>query len=550
MIKTQLLILTLTCYATFTFAQLTGYDLSNIVIDNNATNPIANIKPKEETLLTNDSTLNIVNWNVNWLGAPQMVNYKYGSRAEHINSIAAKLVEIDADIYALQEVVVDATNGDALTQLVAKMNALAGADKYAGSASQYHSFYWETDDPDFPPQCLAYIWNKTVVAVNKDTVLLKNTASNSNFGYGRLPYLLDAQITCNKYTQRYMFINIHLKASKGYSSQRAASMRLLKEMLEVNYPTNNVVILGDYNNADDAGVIGEITDWALFNDADNNGLADYVHAAGNKTNGIEHTLISNELFDELAYTPQYLRNTAISGTGVALSDHYAYQTRLYIHETNSGNRPTNLPLFQSEDEITMTASDYRTIVDYVKNDPSLSKLDHNAYADSEYYFGASAYYSNFDIRSGKFNTTFANWQEAVQTALAEVFLPQTYPNAMANAKTYTVNFATFEGTAGSGSFEFTCSQSAPNPQFQLSSLVANAQPASRNTIHIASNNNNVVITSDTKLKQVKVYSSTGACWLQKSITGHTYQFKTPQGFFLIIVTDINHNCAIYKHTAP
>ncbi|HPR33698.1 MAG TPA: T9SS type A sorting domain-containing protein [Prolixibacteraceae bacterium] len=447
------------------YPQMTGYDLSHIVMVSGTPNPVAGIEPKDEAQLLRDSTLDVVNWNVTWMGAPQMVNNKYGDREAHIDGIARKLVETDADVYALQEVVVDAINGNALTDLLSRMNTLTGTEKYSGLYSPYYSFWWQDYNPEYPPQCLAFIWNNETISVNNDSILLQGIASSNDFGYGRLPFLLDADVTINGKTQRYMFVNIHLKASTGYSDMRAGSMELLKELLNVNFHANNVVLLGDYNNADERGALGEIRSWGMYADDEKDGLADYVHAAGNKGSGIEHILVSNELFDELAYVPEYLRSRTISGTGILLSDHYAYETQLYIHEETGGADPESNPLFSSESSFTLTKADYRIIVDYVKNDPVLSVLDTNPYEDSEYYFGASAYYSNFDTRNGKYHSSFATWEEAVKTAIALALLPAKYPNATVDGTHYAVTFDTYSGVAGQSTFTFICVSSAPGPEF-------------------------------------------------------------------------------------
>lgn len=493
-------------------SQTPGYSLSNIVIKPGTPNPVEKIKPISVDKLHTDSTLDIVNWNVNFLGAPQMVNNKYGNRDKHISGVAAKLVQTNADIYALQEVVVDSYNGNALKDLLTQMNQLAGKDLYDGKWSEYHSFYWNNDDPEFPSQCLAFIWNKNTVKVNKDSALLKNIAGQNDFGYGRLPYMLDVNVTLRGVTQRYFLVNLHLKAQKGFSEDRAESMELLRKLLNVNYFSNNVVILGDLNVVDGAGAIGEIKNWGVYEDNELDGLVDYVHVAGNKTNGIEHTLISNELFDELAYISDYDWNVVIDGTKDKLSDHSGYITSLYVHEKASGSEPSSNPIFDNTDGITMLKSDYQVIVDYVKNDQVLSKLDPSTFKDSEYYFGASAYYSNFDIRNEKHHSSFKSWEEAVQSGIMLALLPSTYPNAVADAnKIYKVTFDTYSGVNGKASFQFICNQSAPNPKFGLytgPALMVTKQFQNKRTIFPNPVNNILNIENGTK-SLVKIYNSNG-----------------------------------------
>ncbi len=456
-----------------TQAQSSGYDLNHIVITPGTANPVEGIVPLGGDGLTKDKTLDVVNWNVDWLGAPEKTENKHGTRLQHISNVAQKLYELDADLYALQEVVVSESPGNALTDLVADMNRWAGEEKYKGIWSDFHSFYWQDENPDYPPQCLAFIWNTNVVTIKNDSALLQDIASSSDFGYGRLPFLLDANVTINEKTQRYMFINIHLKAYEEYSASRASSMQLLRSLLNVNFYANNVMLIGDYNVAQHAGATGEISNWGMYDDNEKDGLADYVHACGGKSpagfNNIEHILVSNELFDELAYIPEDQRNLMISGTRAdGYSSHYAFMTRLYVHEETGNTDPGNYPIYDPAKGLTMLKSDYQIIVDYVKNHPELSKLDESAYNDSEYYFGASAYYSNFDIRSGKYHSTFNSWEDAVQTGITTALLPVVYSDATAAADViYTVYFETYSGEAGSGNFDFICVKSAPDPEFEL-----------------------------------------------------------------------------------
>ena len=55
-------------------------------------------------------------------------------------------------------------------------------------------------------------------------------------------------------------------------------------------------------------------------------------------------------------------------------------------------------VFDPTIRFTMTCSDYQIIVDWVKNNDTLSNYMHPQYDNTEYYFGASSYYCNFDMR--------------------------------------------------------------------------------------------------------------------------------------------------------
>lgn len=118
--------------------------------------------------------------------------------------------------------------------------------------------------------------------------------------------------------------------------------------------------------------------------------------------------------------------------------------------------------------LTMTASDYQIIVDWVKANKGDEYMD--SYGTQEFWFSAGSYYSNFDIRDGNWNDSeFDTWQDAVQTSIGDVFLPAKFPDAAAQVSgidvMYEVTFATYDGTAGQYTFVFQCTKSGPNPEF-------------------------------------------------------------------------------------
>jgi len=117
---------------------------------------------------------------------------------------------------------------------------------------------------------------------------------------------------------------------------------------------------------------------------------------------------------------------------------------------------------------TMTSDDYQIIVDYVKDNVSADYLD--SYGTADFYYGAGAHYSNFDLRDGKYDSaTFATWDEAVKEGLKTAFLPNKFPEAVAQVEGvdvhYIVTFATYDGSNGLYSMDFVCTKSAPNPTF-------------------------------------------------------------------------------------
>ncbi len=125
-------------------------------------------------------------------------------------------------------------------------------------------------------------------------------------------------------------------------------------------------------------------------------------------------------------------------------------------------------IFDPSIVLTMATDDYQTVVDYVK--ANHADEDPSTYSNTENYYGASAYYNNFDIRSGKYNAKFATWQAAVSEGIALGLLPAKYPSATTTNSDgidmfYKVTFNTYSGSDGVHTFVFQCTKSGPNPEF-------------------------------------------------------------------------------------
>lgn len=121
--------------------------------------------------------------------------------------------------------------------------------------------------------------------------------------------------------------------------------------------------------------------------------------------------------------------------------------------------------------LNMEKSDYQIIVDYVNSVPEYAEQNSSTYSNTEYYFGTSAYYPDFDVRVGSFNSRFSTWQEAVVTALLEGLLPNKYPDATIYVSGvevyYYITFKVYSGANLTYTCVFGVSKDAPNPEFYL-----------------------------------------------------------------------------------
>lgn len=128
---------------------------------------------------------------------------------------------------------------------------------------------------------------------------------------------------------------------------------------------------------------------------------------------------------------------------------------------------------------TMTTADYQLIVDAVKADPDLKQyLD--SYGTAEYYYGASAYYSEFNAQIVKrTDPAFTGLTDTQAAALITqriqegiiVMLKAKFPNAVAQVSginvMYVVSYSIYgnDGSTEHVTSTFQCTKSAPNPEF-------------------------------------------------------------------------------------
>jgi hypothetical protein len=155
--------------------------------------------------------------------------------------------------------------------------------------------------------------------------------------------------------------------------------------------------------------------------------------------------------------------TVANGTWTPTYNYIEPKTSQFLY-SNSGW------VFDPTVSFTMKSDDYQIIVDWVKTNKGASYID--SYGTQEFYFGAGSYYSNFDLRSGKWDdSVFDTWQDAVTAGIGEALLPTKYPNAVTQVSGidvfYIVTLATYSGSNGVYTVKFQCTKSGPNPEFTL-----------------------------------------------------------------------------------
>lgn len=309
------------------------------------------------------SVLNIVDWNLNWFGTPDLT-LGPTDKALQKKNVGIVLPNLHADLYALEEV----CDEQALDSIVATMPG------YAVVVGQYGSFSNPTipggPDPINTIQKLAFVYNTAKISVVRTDSLLTLGTSNpldpatqyyNDWASGRFPYMLTANVTLSDNhggtnTQTIRFINVHAKANTSpvltAYARRADGAHALDSLLKAQYPNDNVVILGDFN--DDlnktitAGVNPPITSWSAFT-IDDSALYKFptqpLSPAGQRSDvNFTGSVIDNVIISD-TMSRFYLPNSATIRTDVATlvnnygnttTDHYPVLTQYTFTQPDTG----------------------------------------------------------------------------------------------------------------------------------------------------------------------------------------------------------------------
>ncbi|MCD8422289.1 InlB B-repeat-containing protein [Tenacibaculum finnmarkense] len=332
--------------------------------------------PLEHDKISKDKTLDIVTWNIEWFGDEKKSPAAGNPNSDEIQKEKVKqvLLNLDADIIAVQEIIDIDLFKELITELPAYDFILSDAVSYPNSTSG-------------TPQKLGFIYKKSVVNLKSSTPLLKTIHPYYNgndesalqdfpdpkksrfFASGRLPFLMTADVTIDNQTKEVNFIVLHARANTSIAkAQSKYDMRkydaeTLKKELDTNFSTKNIVLLGDYNDDVDQtvvanDVIGDATTYDAFvQDASNYTIVTSALSKANfrsyasMGNMIDHITISNEL------TNNYLLGSE--------KVHYEFYNNLY-EKTTSDHFPVSVRLQLTDvveaPEVIIKIADARTKV--------------------------------------------------------------------------------------------------------------------------------------------------------------------------------------------
>ncbi len=304
------------------------------------------------TSINPDNTLEVVNWNVEWFGSTTAGQGPSDKNVQQAN-VQTILQNIGADIYGLVEVVDESR----LAAVVSNMPGYSYVICNWGSHTNTNS---TTPSPLTGAQKQAFVY-KTALFSNIVTAPLLsqgiNTAadiSNPAYNYfssGRFPYMMTADVTLNGITQNVRFVLVHAKANTSPTatsySRRKSSADTLYYTLNNLFPSDNIIVLGDFNDDLDQtitdGIMPPTSSYSAFINDDMRfskpTLA--LSLAGKKStvgfnDMIDHVITSNEMnINYMSNTAAALTDVAslVTNYGTTTTDHYPIFTRYSFSNT-------------------------------------------------------------------------------------------------------------------------------------------------------------------------------------------------------------------------
>ena len=290
-----------------------------------------------------DSTLDVTAWNVEWLGNTTTSPSALGptNDAQQMTNVISVLNTLKSDVFCVEEVCDH-------KQFIARVGTDL-PDYGVVCQTKYYSHFFdspETTNANTFGQKVCFLYKKSVVSYVDTLSLLAGlygynatpvaTPYPNNWASGRLPYMFVADVTLNGLTKRINFVGLHAKSGSDAASynRRKQDVIDLKTELDTNYPSANIIMLGDYNDDLDGSIyVGQTSTYANFVSDNTNyvqvskALSDCaVSSTASYADIIDHIMVSNEF----GVIPSTGPNPAPSTSGI-----------YYLDKTVNVSRPIN-----------------------------------------------------------------------------------------------------------------------------------------------------------------------------------------------------------------
>ena len=305
--------------------------------------------------LGSDDSFDFMTWNIEWFPKNGQATLDY---------VTQIIEQTDVDIIAIQEL----DDTDMFDQMISSL------PNYSG----YYESSWFAG--------LAYIYKTESVEINDIYEIY--TTSPYWSAFPRSPMVMDV----NFRGVNYFLINNHFKCcgddildfndESDEEKRRYNAMNLLKEYIDTNLSNKNVIVLGDLNDNIAEPSVNNVFQMIL-DDPENYSFADFEIANGSISNWsypnwpshLDHILITNELFDELA-------NSDVQTIKI---DEYLNGGWSEYDQNISDHRPVFMSLIQNLMPGDVNADDTINILDVVMivqiiigNDATVPNADFNS----------------------------------------------------------------------------------------------------------------------------------------------------------------------------
>jgi endonuclease/exonuclease/phosphatase family metal-dependent hydrolase len=280
------------------------------------------------------ATLDVASWNIEWFGSTGN-----GPTNEPLQMSNAKdvIAGTDFDVWGVAEIVDQAAWNSLESQLPGYTGFIASESTVTSGSTYYGS----------TEQKVGVLYKSSVATLLGARIIL--TAYDTDFA-GRPPLEVTLRVTLNGVTEDVVVIVLHMKAFDDVPSwqRRQNASVALKSYLDTTYPTQKVIVVGDWNDDVDTSITaGQPTPFQNFvSDA-----ARYAFptralslAGVSSTTGypdiIDHHLNTNELNATLVSgsTEVYRVDSFIGSYDASTSDHFPVLTR-YTWGSGGGGTP-------------------------------------------------------------------------------------------------------------------------------------------------------------------------------------------------------------------
>ncbi|MDT0644689.1 DUF5689 domain-containing protein, partial [Zunongwangia sp. F363] len=298
--------------------------------------------------ISRDLTLDAATWNIEWYGDEANSPAAGSENSDEVQKEAVKeiLLGLDADVIAVEEI----SDEVLFDEMISEM---PGYDYVLSDATSY---------PDSPGgQKVGFVFKTETVSINStramftslhpfydgsDAGLLVDYPAEVDRFYasGRLPFLMNADVTLNGATSNINFIALHARANSSSGPLNRYEMRkydveVLKDSLDAHYADKNVMILGDYNDDVDETVADVSTSVSSYVEYVNDAEDYTVLTAILSEQGYRSYAFNNDVIDHITVTDE-LDDNYIDGSARV---HYEFYSSDYTY-TASDHFPVSVRL--------------------------------------------------------------------------------------------------------------------------------------------------------------------------------------------------------------